>query len=265
MGGMLALEWCLLFGKNYVQSIIMISSTARQSPWAIAWAETQRASVESDPNYRDGCYGDNPPRAGLAAARMAAMISYRSHSSFEKRFERRRLDDQALLKLGGKSKQIRAAEARRDGHHRDDSGIFLAQGYIRYQGDKFNRCFDANCYIHILDKIDTHDVSRGRYPQLSDAEAMRKVLGQIQQQALVIGISSDGLYPIELQTYIAENIPNATFASVRSDDGHDGFLLEGGQVNDLFHWFFNEYPLGEKSSYPQEKTGMSMMTVNLVN
>ncbi len=40
--------------------------------------------------------------------------------------------------------------------------IFSAQSYLRYQGEKFVKRFDANCYVHLTRKMDQHDVARGR-------------------------------------------------------------------------------------------------------
>ncbi|KAF5661493.1 homoserine o-acetyltransferase [Fusarium heterosporum] len=248
MGGMVALEWAIL-GKHFVRSMVLVATAGRQSPWAIAWAENQRATIKSDSKFRGGCYGDDPPRDGLAAARMAAMISYRTHSSFEKRFGRKRLETYAapnvmLPKANGTRPPfaIDVQRAKRDDGHYDKSGIFLAQSYLRYQGEKFNARFDANCYLHILDKIDSHDIARDRYLNLSDDEAMRKVLGQIQQRTLVVGVPTDGLYPLPEQIAVFQGLSNATFATIQSDDGHDGFLLEGEQLNELLRSFFGSDP-----------------------
>ncbi|KAI1148900.1 acetyl coenzyme A:deacetylcephalosporin C o-acetyltransferase [Nemania diffusa] len=240
MGGMQALEWSF-FGQHYVRSLALIATTARQSPWAIAWAENQRATIKADAKYRGGGYGDDPPVAGLRAARMAAMLSYRTHLSFEKRFGRRRVD----VKTDSSSRKARRAAVPGE-HHRDKCGTFSAQSYLRYQGDKFNERFDANCYLHLLDKIDSHDISRGRCAGLSDSDAMKEVLGQIQQRALVVGIPTDGLYPLCEQVALFEGMPNATFATLESEDGHDGFLLEGEQLNDLLSKFFGAGPLLEE-------------------
>ncbi|KAM0559774.1 hypothetical protein ACHAPJ_004298 [Fusarium lateritium] len=248
MGGMIALEWALL-GKHFVRSMVLVATAGRQSPWAIAWAENQRATIKSDSKFRGGCYGDDPPRAGLAAARMAAMLSYRTHSSFEKRFGRRRLEaftapNAMLPKTNGTRPPfaVDVQRAKRDDGHYDKSGIFLAQSYLRYQGEKFNTRFDANCYLHILDKIDSHDIARDRYPSLSDDEAIHRVLGQIQQPTLVVGVPTDGLYPLSEQIAVFQGLKNATFATVQSDDGHDGFLLEGEQLNELLRSFFGAGP-----------------------
>ncbi|KAG4260334.1 homoserine O-acetyltransferase [Fusarium proliferatum] len=243
MGGMMALEWALL-GRHFVRSVVLVATAARQSPWAIAWCENQRATIKSDSKFRSGRYGDDPPRDGLAAARMAAMISYRTHSSFEKRFGRRRLEtytapNKMLSKVNGTRVPFAVDVhcAARDNGHYDKSGIFLAQSYLRYQGEKFNARFDANCYLHILDKIDSHDIARGRYPGLSDDEALLKVLGQIRQRTLVVGVPTDGLYPLSEQVFLSQGLKNATFATLQSDDGHDAFLIEGEQLNELLRSF----------------------------
>ncbi len=88
MGGMLCLEWAY-FGKEYVRSIVPIATSARHSAWGISWGEAQRQSIYSDPKYEDGYYPfDDPPATGLGAARMSALLTYRSRDSFEARFGR---------------------------------------------------------------------------------------------------------------------------------------------------------------------------------
>jgi homoserine O-acetyltransferase len=212
MGGMAALEWALLFGKDYVRSTVLIATAARQSAWGAAWAENQRCTIRCDPKFRGGHYDvDDPPAAGLAAARMAALLTYRTHYSFEKRFGGRAVGDAA----------------------------FLSRSYLQYQGDKFNSRFDANCYLHILDKIDSHDITRNRCPPgLSRNEALKNALAQIQQPTLVVGIPTDGLYPLCEQQLLFENIPNAAFVHLDSENGHDGFLIETAQLNEVLRLFF---------------------------
>jgi homoserine O-acetyltransferase/O-succinyltransferase len=88
MGGMLALEYAY-FGKDYVRSIAPIATSATHSAWGISWGEAQRQSIYSDPKYEDGYYSfDDPPATGLGAARMSALLTYRSRDSFEARFGR---------------------------------------------------------------------------------------------------------------------------------------------------------------------------------
>ncbi|KAF9990593.1 homoserine O- acetyltransferase [Mortierella antarctica] len=92
MGGMQVLEWSF-FGPEYVKAIVPIATSAKHSAWCISWGEAQRQSIYSDPNYLDGYYtADAPPSVGLGAARMAALLTYRSRNSFESRFGRKVMD-----------------------------------------------------------------------------------------------------------------------------------------------------------------------------
>lgn len=88
MGGMLTLEWAY-FGKDFIRSVVPIATSARHSAWGISWGEAQRQSIYSDPKYEDGYYSfEDPPVSGLGAARMSALLTYRSRDSFEARFGR---------------------------------------------------------------------------------------------------------------------------------------------------------------------------------
>ncbi|KAF9409797.1 homoserine O- acetyltransferase [Podila epigama] len=92
MGGMQVLEWSF-FGPEYIKAIVPIATSAKHSAWCISWGEAQRQSIYSDPNYLDGYYtSDAPPSVGLGAARMAALLTYRSRNSFESRFGRKVMD-----------------------------------------------------------------------------------------------------------------------------------------------------------------------------
>jgi homoserine O-acetyltransferase/O-succinyltransferase len=85
---MFVLEWAYL-GKDYVRCIVPIATTSRHSAWGISWGEAQRQSIYADPKYDDGYYSfSDPPSTGLGAARMAALLTYRSRNSFESRFGR---------------------------------------------------------------------------------------------------------------------------------------------------------------------------------
>ncbi|KAF9927641.1 homoserine O- acetyltransferase [Linnemannia zychae] len=92
MGGMQVLEWSF-FGSDYIKAIVPIATSAKHSAWCISWGEAQRQSIYSDPNYLDGYYtAEAPPSVGLGAARMAALLTYRSRNSFESRFGRKIMD-----------------------------------------------------------------------------------------------------------------------------------------------------------------------------
>lgn len=280
MGGMLVLEWAY-FGKNYVRSIVPIATSSRHSAWCISWGEAQRQSIYADPKYDDGYYSfSDPPTTGLGAARMSALLTYRSRNSFESRFGRNIPDPSRRQTIREIPRPSTPSEAHfhihNDGHKINrpinsrrtsqttqvsepgstqeadgaaeqaadpqfhgpkttsltggdsmptSTTYFSAQSYLRYQGSKFVKRFDSNCYIAITRKLDTHDVSRDR--ALTVAEA----LAAIEQPTLVLGIESDGLFTFAEQQELAEHIPHAKLEKIDSPEGHDAFLLQFEQVN----------------------------------
>ncbi|KAI9480663.1 MAG: homoserine O-acetyltransferase [Benjaminiella poitrasii] len=240
MGGMQVLEWAKM-GEDYVRNIVPIATSGRHSAWGISWGEAQRQSIYSDPNYAEGYYTEeNPPVVGLSAARMSALLTYRSRNSFESRFGRKAANWKPT------SRPTSPGEANRlihnDGHRstslpgsRDETStlndpnmptpfVFSAQSYLRYQGNKFINRFDANCYIALTRKMDSHDISR-------DRDDYYDALASIAQPALVIGIESDGLFTISEQYELAEGMADTEMIVIQSPDGHDGFLLEFDQIN----------------------------------
>jgi homoserine O-acetyltransferase len=270
LGGMFVLEWAYL-GKDYVRCIVPIATSSRHSAWGISWGEAQRQSIYADPKYDDGYYPfSDPPSTGLGAARMAALLTYRSRNSFESRFGRNIPDPsrRQMIRETPSTPSEAHFHIHNDGHkwtrnpsrkNSDDqvpkyeeggesldpqfhgpkngssltggevmpqgSTYFSAQSYLRYQGSKFVKRFDSNCYIAMTRKLDTHDVSRDRAGTIADALAM------IEQPTLVLGIESDGLFTFAEQQELAEHIKNARLEKIDSPEGHDAFLLQFEQVN----------------------------------
>ncbi len=208
LGGMIALEWPLLY-PDFVRSMISLGSTARHSPWCIGLSAAQRDAIKSDPAWNNGDYGDEQPRNGLSLARKIAMISYRSDISFDQRFGRN---------LQGK-----------------DTDYFAVESYLDYQGKKLVDRFDANCYLALTEIMDTHDIGRSRGGHI-------RALESIHQPSLIISIDTDVLYPIREQEELVRHIPNAEYFVIESVNGHDAFLIDLGQVIDAIkpfrhaHW-----------------------------
>jgi homoserine O-acetyltransferase len=302
MGGMAVLEWPLCSPQGYIRHVVPLATSARHSAWCISWGEAQRQSIYSDPLYQDGFYyieSGKQPAAGLAAARMSALLTYRSRDSFERRFGRKpqlgrgeRGAETPPLE-SPKSQADEALAAHNDGHkgaksrgtqppsptspdgHQPPSvtqqilrealqspsldisplqkpQVFSAQSYLRYQGDKFTARFDANCYIHITRKMDTHDIARGRrrcaggepgVVEENESQALARVLSTLPPRALVISIETDGLFTTTEQRELAAHIPQAELVVIPSEDGHDGFLLEFERINEVVSKFLRrEYP-----------------------
>ncbi|KAK4228828.1 homoserine o-acetyltransferase [Podospora fimiseda] len=302
LGGMFVLEWAYL-GKDYVRCVVPIATSSRHSAWGISWGEAQRQSIYADPKYEDGYYSfSDPPVTGLGAARMAALLTYRSRNSFEARFGRNTPDPSRRQIIRERPTPSTPSEAHfhihNDGHkwkrsppretaspprptgdenvappskaeqqqQQQDlessssldpqfhgpskngekesltggevmpagSTYFSAQSYLRYQGQKFVKRFDSNCYIAMTRKLDTHDVSRDR------AETIAQALALIEQPTLVLGIESDGLFTFAEQEELAEHIPNAKLERIDSPEGHDAFLLQFEQVNRYILGFLRE-------------------------
>lgn len=283
MGGMLALEWSATYGEKYVRNMVALATSARHSAWCISWSEAQRQSIYSDPKYDDGYYAlEDPPIAGLSAARMSALLTYRSRNAFENKFARRTPSLEHQKKIAKQELNIpstvseQSLQIHNDGHQNrreshtkcgsissnssesihsvssvtSSSSVtgevkevkpaqtyFSAQSYLRYQGTKFVNRFDANCYIAITRKLDTHDLARGREAYDED---ITKVLKSISQPSLIIGITSDGLFTYSEQEFLAENIPNSKLEKIQSPEGHDAFLLEFKYINELIVRFLNK-------------------------
>ncbi|KAF9561530.1 homoserine O-acetyltransferase [Agrocybe pediades] len=257
MGGMAVLEWPLCSPPGFVKRIVPLATSARHSAWCISWGEAQRQSIYSDPTYKDGYY-TSQPASGLAAARMSALLTYRSRDSFESRFGRKpqlfksnTLTPPASPKLTSPADD--AVAVHNDGLRNSKPTspipsqtkppIFSAQSYLRYQGDKFTARFDANCYIHITRKLDTHDVARGRVEDADETTSLAKVLATLPPRALVISIATDGLFTPFEQREIAAHIPQAELVVIPSPDGHDGFLLEFERINThILAYLKREFP-----------------------
>ncbi|CAM1503101.1 Fc.00g078770.m01.CDS01 [Cosmosporella sp. VM-42] len=312
LGGMFVLEWAY-FGKDYIRCIVPIATSSRHSAWGISWGEAQRQSIYADPKYDDGYYPfDDPPSTGLGAARMSALLTYRSRNSFESRFGRNIPDPSKVQTIGGRPRPSTPSEAHfhihNDGHivkrkslsrHNSEAGsingnsttaspaavavlaantadpqftskesltggsstlptstYFSAQSYLRYQGTKFVKRFDSNCYIAMTRKLDTHDVSRNR------ADTIAEALEMIEQPTLVLGIESDGLFTFAEQEEIAEHVKNARLERIDSPEGHDAFLLQFEQVNSYVLGFLKEVlpDIMSKDGGAPEETGVGQLT-----
>ncbi|WP_250290687.1 homoserine O-acetyltransferase MetX [Streptomyces atroolivaceus] len=208
MGGMRALEWAVsLPGRT--GALLVLAAPAASSAGQIAWGSTQIAAIRSDPGWRGGCYHDAPPGSGphqgLGLARRIAHVTYRSEAELGARFGRRA----------------------QPGELPSQGGRYQVESYLDHHAAKLVRRFDAGSYVVLTEAMNAHDVGRGR-------GGVARALRRADMPALIAGIDSDRLYPPAQQAEPAALLPGADrLRIIESPYGHDGFLIETGQVGAL--------------------------------
>lgn len=211
MGGLQAIEWALMDPER-VLALVLIACSARHSAWCLGWSEAQRMAVRSDVGFAQGRYpAGSPPAAGLGLARAIAMQTYRNAASLERQFGRSRSID------------VFGDEAR-------NGADFAMRDWLSYHAETFVARFDANCYLTLLDAMDTHDVGR-------DRGGTALALAQCRQPALVVAISSDLLYRPEEQRALHAALVHSEYFELVTDDGHDGFLTDAARLEPRLRHF----------------------------
>lgn len=214
IGGQQALEWAVSY-PELVRKTIVVAATAALTAQAVAFSEVERQAIMADPQWQNGNYAPGEgPRAGLAIARMLAMITYQSDEAMEMRFGRRLAAYKGIPAPSGVG---------------DLGERFDIEGYLYYQGGSLVKRFDANSYLYLSRAMDLYDVSEG-YASLEDA------LRRVRSKALFIGIRSDFLFPAARVRELAEQVRavggDASYVELDSPHGHDAFLKEWQQMID---------------------------------
>jgi homoserine O-acetyltransferase/O-succinyltransferase len=214
MGGMQALSWAVNHPVR-AKKIIAIASAARHSAQNIAFHEVGRQAIMADPMWNGGAYGDAPPAAGLAVARMAAHITYLSEAGLTEKFGRR-LQDRAAVGFGF-------------------DADFQVESYLRHQGMSFVERFDANSYLYITRAMDYFDLA-----EPFDGSLARAFAG-VAARFCLISFTSDWLYPTAESRRIVKALNAAgapvSFVELESPFGHDAFLLDAPEMNRVITGF----------------------------
>ncbi len=207
LGGQQALEWAIIDPLR-IDHLILMATNAQHSPWGIAFNESQRLAIASDRTF----YANVPDGGtkGLKVARSIALLSYRTYETYV-------------------ATQQETSDEKTD-HYK-------AASYQNYQGEKLVKRFNAYSYWFLSKAMDAHHAGRGR-TSLQDA------LATVRARTLVIGISTDLLFPVEEQKLLAQLIPDATYTEINSFYGHDGFLIETKVITKEIAGFL---PSGEKA------------------
>jgi homoserine O-acetyltransferase/O-succinyltransferase len=218
IGGQQALEWAAAY-PELVRNAIVVAATAALTAQAVAFSEVQRQAILIDPRWQGGDYPPGQgPDAGLAIARMLAMITYQSEEAMELRFARQ------------PARQSHAPFA--PSGYGDLGKRFDVENYLYYQGEALVKRFDANSYLYISRAMDLYDVSE-------DYGSLEAALRRIRGKALFIGIRSDFLFPAARVRWLAEEAhaagADATYVELDSPHGHDAFLKEWQQMADALN------------------------------
>jgi homoserine O-acetyltransferase len=189
LGGQQALEWSIE-NSSVFENLILIATNAKHSPFGIAFNESQRLAIKSDSTY--GKKDINAGQVGLIAARSIALLSYRSYDGYL--LSQYEDNDEVLMN-------------------------YKASSYQNYQGFKLAKRFNAYSYVLLSHAMDSHNVGRKR-------NGLEKALSRISAKTLIIGITSDSLFPLREQMQLWSYIPNSQIKTIASIFGHDGFLIE---------------------------------------
>lgn len=214
MGGMQVLQWAIEYPK-FVKRIVPMATSSRQGPQAIAFNEVGRQAIMQDPEWRGGAYDHREgPRAGLSIARMMAHITYLSDKGMDRKFGRRRREGSEL----GSGFDV----------------AFEVESYLRYQGQSFINRFDANTYLYFTRALDYFDME-GQYGSLD------KAFAAMEARALVIGFTSDWLFPPGQNRAIVQAMlrvgKSASYSELAMDFGHDSFMVDSPFLYELMRSF----------------------------
>lgn len=226
LGGMQVLDWVARY-PDMTNSAICLASAAKLSAQGIAFNAVGRRAIMTDPQFNGGDYyegnpqkfGETGPRVGLALARMLAHITYLSEASIERKFGRNLQHAEQLA------------------YDLQSETEFKIESYLHYQGKRFIERFDANSYVYLTRAMDYFDLAL-RYGSLEQA------LGQTDARFLITSYHTDWLFPSsqsrELVSALLQTRRHVTYLELESVFGHDSFLIEVKQLEELIVPFLAE-------------------------
>ena len=191
LGGMVALELAATF-PALARATVVLAAPAAHTAAAVAWSHVQRRAIAAG------------GEAGLAIARMVAMMTYRTADELEARFGRRR----------------------------HEGGAFEVERYLDHHGEKLRARFDVHSYLALLAAMDAHDVGRGR-------GGVAAALGRYAGRLVGVGTPGDLLYGDgDVRRWV--EAAGASYRALHSATGHDAFLTEHAQLSAILRAVLDE-------------------------
>ena len=106
-------------------------------------------------------------------------------------------------------------------------GRYAVQSYLDHHAHKLALRFDANSYLALTQSMLTHDLGR-------DRGGVEHALSLVTARALVVAVDSDRLFLPADCARLARHLPGAgPLRTLRSEHGHDGFLIEFDQLGPI--------------------------------
>ncbi len=219
MGGMASLAYAIQFPKS-VNYLISISAATQALPLTIAIRSLQREIIRSDPAWNKGHYETGKePLVGMALARKLGLISYRAADEWNSKFDRSKLPKE-----------------RRTGKLFEYE--FEIENYLEYNAQKFIHNFDANSYQYLSRAMDWFDIAEHGGSVNAGMSKIKVV------KALVIGVTTDILFPSQQQREIAESLEatgtDVDYVEIDSVNGHDAFLIDDAHFSPVVKKFLAE-------------------------
>jgi homoserine O-acetyltransferase len=217
MGAMQALQWAIDF-PDKILNIIHIAGALKHSAQNIAFHEVGRQAIMSDPIWKNGKYFENNevPERGLSVARMIAHITYLSENAMHRKFGRK-LQSRDIISFGF-------------------DADFQVESYLRYQGKSFVERFDANSYLYLTRAMDYFDHDETFRKNIEFSHNPNNHL-----KYLIVSFTSDWLFPTIESKMIVNQLNSlsreVSFLEIDTDKGHDSFLLEELQLDDVIKGF----------------------------
>ena len=222
LGGLCATTFAVRYPAR-VRRVIPIASGVSVSILQRIYNYEQICAIEEDKYFNGGHYygGKNRPDRGLALARMISHKSFVSLTMMENRARR---------------EVVRAEEDK-------DKWYWIShpvESYLRNQGLKFVKRFDANTYLRIIDAWQRFDLMK---------DVNKKSLEEVfrpckEQDYLIFSISSDDCFVPKQQEEFCNLLERVKVPyqhiTVHSDKGHDSFLLEPDLFTPHIDYFLRE-------------------------
>jgi homoserine O-acetyltransferase len=214
MGAMIAWEWAVE-ASEAADQVVVVAAPLRTSPYQIGLNWLQRRGIELDITEDEVV-----AKVGQMVARGVGMMSYRSPVGLEEKFGREWFKE--------------------PGSTLHERGMFNVESWLRHHGRRITKRFDPFTYLLFSRAMDLHDVSLGRGDLVT-------ALNRVTCRTVVIGISSDNLYPpaeVQLGADILEHLGrDVRYAEIRSPNGHDAFLLDTDQIESILQEIESRRPV----------------------